>query len=112
MIRIPNNHTLISIYNNLMVGLKAPTIGFYVDILLMVNYFRSQIAFILKRLIYGLIAEQFPIYIKKNVLFTESNLLSINFFYDQLHKEKYNFLVDILQQLEPQLRQKIKKIKN
>ena len=101
MIRTPKTHTMISIYNKLMVGLKVPEIKLEMDLLLLINYFRTQLVLVMKRLIYGLILKHHVVYSAKTNIYTEQ--LPVEELYRELKQQKYQFLVEILEKLQQNL---------
>jgi hypothetical protein len=87
------NHTLISIYNNIIKDLFIKEWSLVINNILMVNYFRTGLSIIFKNIIYFLIIKKFKVYEKKNMLFI--NDFNLNHIYNKLDENKHMGLFKI-----------------
>jgi hypothetical protein len=78
------NKTMISLYNNIVDKMVIPEINIKVKNILDINYFKTPITLVLKRILYSAITERYTVYVNKNEMFTERIT----------YKEMYKVLTD------------------
>jgi len=60
------NKTLISIYNELIEKITIPSLNLKVKTIMEINYFKTPLSLIFKRIIYSTVSDLYPIYENKN----------------------------------------------
>jgi hypothetical protein len=118
MIKIKGkNTTLITIYNNIIDGLKlrdtynSKSIEVIdMDFLLSVGYLKKTFSFLLKYIVYAIIVEEYDVYIKKETMMKKS--LSIKTIYSQLEKYDFDRLLKLIKLFHKESRDKILSIYN
>jgi len=63
------NFTLISVLNSVTENLVLPDIGFNLDYIMGVNYFRTHVTFILKNIVYYILTNNFTVHKNKREIF-------------------------------------------
>lgn len=92
------NFTLIAIYNDIIKKFIIQETDIDVNLLLEINYIKTNLVILLKRIIYGIITENFKVKKNKNEIFT-TKLLNTEL-YEQLNKENYTKIVKFLKMFE------------
>jgi hypothetical protein len=92
------NFTLIAIYNDIIKKFIIQETDIDVNLLLEINYIKTNLVILLKRIIYGIITENFKVKKNKNEIFT-TKLLNTEL-YEQLNKENYTKIIKFLKMFE------------
>ena len=94
-----SNHTLISIYNEIIKDLFIKDWGMLSNNILMVNYFRTGLSILFKNIIYFIIKNKYKILQKKNIIFNDD--YNLDHIYNELEKHKiFNLLVIFLKSFQ------------
>lgn len=78
------NKTMISLYNTIVDKMVVPEINIKIKNILDINYFKTPITMVLKRVLYSAITERYSVYVNKSEMFTERIT----------YKEMYKVLTD------------------
>ena len=100
------NIRFIDIYLNTIDNLKNSNVDLDLDILIQISYFKMHITYILKKVIYHIITENYTVYIKKNTVFDKK--LMMEELYNNLKKYKYNTLMVLIKIIQSECNKKIK----
>jgi hypothetical protein len=101
------NFTLISIFNKVMENIELKN-NIDIKSIITINYFRTQLGLLLKKITYTLLTQHFRINVDKRTIFNQS--LSINWIIDELKVLKLSKLIDLIKQFEIYADNKIQQI--
>jgi len=87
--------TLISIYNVMIGEIELPLINFKIKDLLNINYFKSTLSLLFKRIIFAIICEKYTIYINKKDKY--DGVITFRDMYKILINHECNYLVMFLE---------------
>lgn len=102
--------TLINIYNQVSIGIIIPKPLYDLDKLLSVNWFKTPLTTIFKKLVYTIISHLYEI--KKDKLTSYRDKLSIKFVFDYLDEQKFISIKQLLEQYIAIVTTKIKSYLN
>ncbi|MBA42784.1 MAG: hypothetical protein CMF62_02105 [Magnetococcales bacterium] len=100
-----DNFTLISIYNKIIENLKIEDINLDLNLLFRINYIKSTITLLFKRIIYGLILTNFRVF--KNKKETVNTELRNDKIFELLKEEKLDMVFEVAKLFEQEARNKI-----
>ena len=100
-----NNFTLITIFNEISTSIKIDSIKFNSVLLLNINYFKSTITLLLKKIIYHILTNNYKIYINKTT--KQKKKIHLNDFNEKLIKHNYVEIHNIVQLLYPEIKLKV-----
>lgn len=99
---------MIDIYNQVLPDLSTVNPMVDIDKILKVNYFRTTVATIIKRMVYGHISQKCRVYKDKSTLWTDK--LYNKFILDFFTELKFNYLYSMFKDLDGTLEAKVRNI--
>jgi hypothetical protein len=101
------NFTLISIFNKVMETIELKN-NLDIKSIITINYFRTQLGLLLKKITYTLLTQHFRINVDKRTIFNQK--LSIDWIIDELKVLKFSKLIDLIKQFVEYAEHKIQQI--
>lgn len=110
LIKENKTFTLINLFNYVSNKFNIKSIGFYYDLIMKVNYFRTQLMILFKAIVYSLIIENFKefVFIKKNTPFTGS--FNKNYIYDLIDTREFHKMIPLLNSIEYAYKKRLQNI--
>lgn len=91
------NHTLISIYNDVITNMILPGLELRIADILNINYFKGYLTFIFKRIIYSILSDRYTIYINKSDKYNEK--ITFKDIYPILSKADLGKFISLLEKI-------------
>ena len=97
-----NNVTFIMIFNQIVDNIQIKSIEFNSALLLNINYFKSTMVLLLKKIIYHILSTDYDVYInKKN---SQQKIIQLDDLYSKLEKHNYDKIYHIVKLLYPEIK--------